>query len=263
MNKIELKGVLVILLISFLAITLNAQNIDKDYKPKNLNEAIAQLDILFSDTTKNQINNMTEEVYLANSHFSTGMWIRNNWGLWKGKELAKYFNGLGIYHPDDMSGIILTSYYRHLHNQDLKVDEQIKYYQDYWRNTQDYDNRLKNDTAFARQEKIKYENSINENNEKLKQQYLIGSKVKAWVDYSFLGSRSPIIGEIVDWRVCVSKSKSRLNSPNGPEIEIKYLEAKVKVQEYLEIKKKRRIEKRNNMINKEVWINVNSINKIE
>ena len=263
MNKIRLKGVLAILLIPFLAITLNAQNIDKDYKPKNLNEAITQLDILFSDTTKSQVNNMTEEEFIANSHFSTGMWIRNNWGLWKGKELAKYFNDLGIYHPDDMSGIILTSYYRHLHNQDLKVDEQIKYYQDYWRNAQDYDNRLKNDTAFARQEKIKYENSINENNEKLKQQYLIGSKVKAWVDYSFLGSSSPIIGEIVDWRVCVSKSKSRLNSPNGPEIEIKYLEAKVKVQEYLEVKKKRRIEKRNNMINNEVWIHVDLISKIE
>ena len=60
------------------------------------------------------------------------MWIRNNWGLWKGSRLSKFFNEKGIYHPDDMSGIILDSYYRYLTGQEITLSEQIKYYQDYW-----------------------------------------------------------------------------------------------------------------------------------
>jgi len=36
----------------------------------------------------------------------------NTLGLVERKELVDYFNSIGTYHPDDMSGIILTSYYR-------------------------------------------------------------------------------------------------------------------------------------------------------
>jgi uncharacterized C2H2 Zn-finger protein len=58
--------------------------------------------------------------------------MRNNWQLWGGSRLSKYFNDKGIYHPDDMSGIILDSYHRNLNGQEIKLDEQVKYYQDYW-----------------------------------------------------------------------------------------------------------------------------------
>jgi hypothetical protein len=61
------------------------------------------------------------------------MWIRNNWRLWGGSRLSKYFNDLGIFHPDDMSGIILNSYHRFLLGQDIKLDDQIDYYKDYWK----------------------------------------------------------------------------------------------------------------------------------
>lgn len=125
---IDMKRTLVVLFGLFLTITLSAQNKKKNYIPKSLEEAVSQLDVLFSDSTKNKINDMTEDEFLANSHFTTGRWMRNKWGLWSGKKLGEYFNNLGIYHPDDMSGIILTTYYRHLHNQDLKVEEQIEYY---------------------------------------------------------------------------------------------------------------------------------------
>jgi hypothetical protein len=40
---------------------------------------------------------------------------------------------MGIYHPDDMSGIILTSYHRYLNGQDIALEAQIKSYQDYWK----------------------------------------------------------------------------------------------------------------------------------
>jgi len=61
------------------------------------------------------------------------MWMRNNWGLWRGSRLSKYFNEMGVFHPDDMSGIILVSYHRYLTGNEIKLEEQIKYYQDYWK----------------------------------------------------------------------------------------------------------------------------------
>ena len=71
---------------------------------------------------------MSETEFTASAHFGMGLWIRNNWRLWSGSRLLKYFNELGIHHPDDMSSIILISYYRKLHNQDIGFKEQIDYY---------------------------------------------------------------------------------------------------------------------------------------
>lgn len=66
-------------------------------------------------------------------HFGLGMWMRNNWGLWGGGKLKEWFISHGIQHADDMSGIILTSYWRHLNNVPIELDAQIAYYRDYWR----------------------------------------------------------------------------------------------------------------------------------
>lgn len=106
---------------------------DRGPKPRTLDDCIAQLDRTIPDSTKAKISLMTEDEFLASSHFSLGLSIRNNWGLWKGSRLSRFFNEKGIYHPDDMSGIIICSYYRHLTKQDIKLEEQIKSYQDYWK----------------------------------------------------------------------------------------------------------------------------------
>lgn len=65
-------------------------------------------------------------------HHGLGMWMRNEWGLWGGSRLAAYFNGIGIYHPDDMSAIILDSYWRKLHGKPIDLESQVKRYQEYW-----------------------------------------------------------------------------------------------------------------------------------
>jgi len=47
--------------------------------------------------------------------------------LWKREgELYEWFNKNEIKHPDDMSSIILTSGYRHMNNQDIKLEEQFE-----------------------------------------------------------------------------------------------------------------------------------------
>lgn len=106
---------------------------DMNSLPNNLEEAIIQLDKEFDDSTKLSIIEMEEMDFVCDLHFSTGTWIRNNWGLWSGSALSQYFYDLGLNHPDDMSTVILTCYYRHLKQQDFELDKQLKYYQDYWK----------------------------------------------------------------------------------------------------------------------------------
>lgn len=102
------------------------------YIPKDLEDCFKQIDSFWNDSTKVQVKQLTEVQFSGIAHLSFGMWIRNNWQLWAGSRLSKYFNNLGINHPDDMSGIILDSYHRYLTNKDIKLEEQIKYYQAYW-----------------------------------------------------------------------------------------------------------------------------------
>jgi hypothetical protein len=108
---------------------------DTIYIPKDLEDCYVQIDKKLADSTKSLILTMTEDDFSARMHFGLGMWMRNNWGFWRGSRLSKYFNEKGIYHPDDMSGIILNSYYRNLMGKEIKLDEQIKYYQNFWKIT--------------------------------------------------------------------------------------------------------------------------------
>lgn len=107
--------------------------IAKDYVPKNLEEALMKIDFNLTDSLKLKIKKKSENEFLTDTHFGFGLGLRNGWKLWKGSELSKYFNKIGIFHPDDMSSIILTSYYRKVNGIDIKLDEQVNYYKKYWK----------------------------------------------------------------------------------------------------------------------------------
>lgn len=91
----------------------NAQT-DKSYIPRDLEEAVLALDKLISEEEKPELRKMGEDEFLAATHLGIGMYLRNEWGLWKKSELSEYFRRRGIFHPDDMSGEILKSYYKFL-----------------------------------------------------------------------------------------------------------------------------------------------------
>ena len=97
--------------------------------PKNLNEAISSL---LSDIDPKDLENLKKDGQPTGWHFSGGMAMRNNWGLWKGSELAKYFNSLGIYHADDMSGIIMESLVRTVRGLPIDIEGQVKHYREFW-----------------------------------------------------------------------------------------------------------------------------------
>jgi hypothetical protein len=116
--------------VRFITDTLRGQ-----YIPKNLEDCFTQINGFWHDTTRLKVKKMTEDEFSTSVHFGFGMWMRNNWFLWGGSRLSKYFNDMGIYHPDDMSGIILDSYHRFLNHKELKLEEQVKHYQDFWENS--------------------------------------------------------------------------------------------------------------------------------
>lgn len=106
---------------------------ENTYIPKNLEDCFSQLNIILHDSIKAGIKLQSEEDFCADSHFGLGLWMRNNWGLWGGSRLSKYFTKIGINHPDDMSAIILVSYHRQITGKDIGLKTQIEGYKAYWK----------------------------------------------------------------------------------------------------------------------------------
>jgi hypothetical protein len=115
------------------SIRFSSDTLDGIYIPKNLNDCFDQIDGFWSDSLKKVVTKWSEREFRVNAHFGFGLWMRNNWQLWGGSRLSKYFNTLGIFHPDDMSGTILTSYHRHLNDEDIKLQEQIDDLKIWWK----------------------------------------------------------------------------------------------------------------------------------
>jgi hypothetical protein len=101
------------------------------YIPKDLGDCLDELKKMLSPELIKEMKAGKEDAMIK-YHRGLGMWVRNNWGLWSGSRLAKDFNSLGLRHPDDMSSVILVSFWRYLNNKPVKLNEQVKYYQDYW-----------------------------------------------------------------------------------------------------------------------------------
>ncbi|MBN2693983.1 hypothetical protein JXR93_04900, partial [bacterium] len=104
--------------------TLNyilTEKIDGIYIPKDINDCFKELDKILN---KEEIELIKKDI--SNLHFGLGMSIRNSWKLWRGSRLSKYFNDLGVYHADYISGIILRNYQLYLLKKDLKFKEDIE-----------------------------------------------------------------------------------------------------------------------------------------
>ena len=119
-----------IFLLILLFISLNSCAQDK---PQNIEQALKYFEKNWSSKEKDNFKSKSEKDAVVGLHMTTGLWIRNNW-IRHGKDsLIKQFNKIGIYSPDDISSIILTSLHRKLNNKDLKLKEQAEYYIDYWK----------------------------------------------------------------------------------------------------------------------------------
>ena len=114
--------------ISFIAFgQIKNMNMKKE-KPKNLTECIQMLDKTLKKEDKDYIKTLTEDEFFMESHFTIGMGIRNEWIRSGNPELVTFLLDQGVKHPDDMSAMILTSYYRHLLGKEIDFEGQISAY---------------------------------------------------------------------------------------------------------------------------------------
>lgn len=91
---------------------LVAEKLNDIYIPKDLGECFAELDRMLSEIDKKEFKSAKNKgELLGNYHMGLGMWMRNNWGLWGGSRLQKYFTDRKVGHPDDMSSVVLFFYY--------------------------------------------------------------------------------------------------------------------------------------------------------
>ncbi len=100
--------------------------------PTTLAEAHTALERMLSPGTLAEIDAMPSEKDMIQYHFSLGLNIRNGWGLWAGSPLAKHMQELGFVHPDDMSGVILNTFWCKRHGQDFRLKERAAKYKEYW-----------------------------------------------------------------------------------------------------------------------------------
>jgi hypothetical protein len=101
--------------------------------PKDLNDALNYLNCTWLDKDKEEFKLKDENEAVSELHMGTGQGIRNEWGLWERKNsLYRYFKSKGIFHPDDMSSIILKSFHRQLNNKDIALECQIENIKNYW-----------------------------------------------------------------------------------------------------------------------------------
>ena len=75
-----------------------------------LDDALSRLEKELDEETLRKIDSLESKDDMILYHLSIGMYIRNNYGLWKAdSELCRYLLDLGFRHPDDMSSAILES----------------------------------------------------------------------------------------------------------------------------------------------------------
>jgi len=98
--------------------------------PADLEEAIADLLRMLNPEQQALLRDYEPRWW----HRGLGTALRNCWGLWSAKSpLGDWFHARQIFHPDDMSGIILRSLHRRLRGQSLDLDGQIAYDHAYWK----------------------------------------------------------------------------------------------------------------------------------
>lgn len=58
-------------------------------------------------------------------HLGLGMYVRNEYGLWRGGPLQDLFREKGVRHPDDMSHVVLEAYGLYLRGATVNLDSII------------------------------------------------------------------------------------------------------------------------------------------
>lgn len=93
------------------------------YIPKNLDDALLQLDKLISADMQKKIKVIPEDTVCMALHSRFGQWMIMNWGFYGGSRLSHYLRSANITFPDDMADFLLLAYHRKLNGKPVAIKE--------------------------------------------------------------------------------------------------------------------------------------------
>jgi hypothetical protein len=109
---------------------IKLERIDDVYIPKDLKDAIKELDRLTDDKVASKLTGSPEDTIASKLHFSLGRWMLLHWGLEEGSRLSANLKAQGLSFPDDMMDFLIRCWYRHLRKLPIEEDKLLKQYID-------------------------------------------------------------------------------------------------------------------------------------
>ncbi len=108
-----------------------ARNIKKSringvYIPKNLDEAMMEIQALSSKEALKKFQYGNEDLVCKRLHFGLGRWMIYNWNLYEGSRFSHYLKEQGLSHPDDQAQLVIVSLHRQLNKKEVDVEGQIE-----------------------------------------------------------------------------------------------------------------------------------------
>jgi len=100
------------------------------YIPKNLDDALVQLDKLISSQKQVELMMIPEDSVIRRLHNTLGRRIIDNWGFYGGSRLSHYLRSAGVTFPDDMGDFIVLAYHRKLNGKPVVLKDLVKQFRE-------------------------------------------------------------------------------------------------------------------------------------
>jgi hypothetical protein len=106
---------------------INKERLNGVYIPKNLDDALVQLDQLTSPEAKAKMKAVPEDSVCRYLHGRLGQWMIINWSFYEGSRLSHYLRSAGISYPDDMADFLILAYHKRLNGAPVVVKDLATY----------------------------------------------------------------------------------------------------------------------------------------
>ncbi len=115
------------------------------YIPKNLEEAMVELDKRISSEARLKFKALPEDSVCMIMHNRLGQWMILNWGFYGGSRLSNYLRSAGVTFPDDMADFLILAYHRRQNGKPIGIKELATDFRD--RRKKEYQEKMKKGTV--------------------------------------------------------------------------------------------------------------------
>lgn len=109
---------------------IKKEKLNNVYIPKNLDDAMLQLDKIISPESQAKVKIIPEDSVCLALHNRLGQWMILNWGFYGGSRLSHYLRSAGVTYPDDMADFLILAYHRRLNGKPIEIKELATYYRE-------------------------------------------------------------------------------------------------------------------------------------